>query len=73
MRTEPVLLLGVLRLGLLMLMSFGLDWTTTQVASVMAFAEAALMIVTRTQVAPVNSVGELRKAPDGVVTRWWKP
>lgn len=44
---EPVAFAAVLRLGILMGVVFGLQWTVEQIAATMAFIEAALLFLTR--------------------------
>jgi hypothetical protein len=65
---EPVAVGAVVRLGILAAMAFGLKWTPEQLAAVMAFVEAVLLLVTRTVVTP-NHIAEARVAAGGSPTK----
>ena len=51
-RTEPVLVTGLLEAVLVLALAFGLDLTTEQVAAIMAVAVAVLSLVARSKVSP---------------------
>ena len=53
LRSEPVLVLGVVQATLAMLVGFGLGWSGEQVALVTAFAAAVLGVIARQRVTPV--------------------
>jgi hypothetical protein len=51
-RTEPTLIAGLIRAILLCVTAFGLHLSAEQIAAVMLVTEAALSVVTRSQVTP---------------------
>ena len=51
-KNEPVLFGTSIRLGLLMAMAFGLEWTAEQLAATMAFVETVIAFLTRSAVTP---------------------
>lgn len=53
---EPVAIAAVVRLGLLMLVSFGFNLSVTQIAAVMAFTEALLAVIIRQSVTPMATL-----------------
>lgn len=55
---EPVAIAAVVRLGLLMLVAFGLKLSVDQIAAVMVFIEALLALLTRQSVTPNQTVAE---------------
>ncbi len=55
-KNEPLAFGAMLRLGVLMGVAFGLSWTPEQIATTMAFLEAAIAFATRTVVTPNSKV-----------------
>jgi hypothetical protein len=51
---EPVAYAAIVRTGLLMLMTFGVELSAEQIAAVMAFVEALLFVAVRNRVTPVE-------------------
>lgn len=53
LRDEPVLILALVQASIALAVGFGLDWTTEQVALVVAFSAAVLGVIARQRVTPV--------------------
>lgn len=51
---EPALVVGLVQAGIVLGVSFGLDLTEVQTASILAFTAAVLALVTRSQVSPTT-------------------
>lgn len=54
MKNEPVLIAAAIQALILAAVSFGLHWSTDQVAALMAAVTAVLAIFVRSQVTPVS-------------------
>lgn len=55
-KREPVLIQGVIQMGLALILAFGVDLTLEQTGGILAFTAAVLALITRTQVTPNDSV-----------------
>lgn len=55
---EPALILGLVTALLALAIAFGLDLSPSQQGSITALVIAIMAVVTRTQVAPVDSITE---------------
>ncbi len=51
---EPVMYLAIVKIALVLVVTFGLDLSIEQTAAIYAFAEAILAFLARSQVTPVE-------------------
>ena len=54
-RSEPVLVMGLIQAGLAMALGFGLSWTAQQEALVLTFAAALMSVIVRSKVSPIGA------------------
>jgi hypothetical protein len=63
MKTEPALVLALVQAAIALLVSFGLELSSQQVGSIVAFTAAALAVFLRRHVSPVAPAPETTSAP----------